>query len=219
MAPGSRCPSCGAAVAAYDNVPVLSWLLLRGRCRSCGTRISTRYPLIELGTALTFVLIAIVRGIDAGLIWQLPFAAVLLAVAIIDLERHIIPNRIIAPAAVYAVVVGALLRTDHLPSLLIAGAAAFALLLLAALAYPGGMGMGDVKLAGLMGLFLGPSAAPALLTAFLAGSLVGVGMIVRGGAGVRKRGLPFGPFLSLGGLVGVLAGPELLDLYEGAFLS
>jgi leader peptidase (prepilin peptidase) / N-methyltransferase len=217
--PRSRCPGCERAIAPYDNVPVLSWLLLRGRCRGCGERISVRYPVVEALTAAVFAAIAIVGGVDSDLLLELPFAAALIAVAAIDLDQHVIPNRILLPAAVYGVVTAAFVATDDLPELLIAGSAAFLALLLVTLAHPAGMGMGDVKLAGVMGLYLGSAVAPALLVAFLAGTLVGLGMIVQDGPGARKRGVPFGPFLALGGLVGLLAGPELIDLYRDSFLQ
>ena len=213
VSPGSRCPSCGTAVAAYDNVPVLSWVVLRGSCRSCGTSISARYPFVELLTGAAFAALAAVGGIDDGLALSLPFAAVLVAVAFIDLDHRIIPNRILAPAAVYAPLAAAVARPEDLPELLIAGGAAFAALLAMALIHPAGMGMGDVKLAGVMGLYLGVAVVPALLVAFLAGSVVGLVMIAREGAQARKKGVPFGPFLALGGLVGLLAGDELIDLY------
>jgi leader peptidase (prepilin peptidase) / N-methyltransferase len=216
--PRSRCTSCGEEVRPYDNVPVLSWLVLRGRCRHCGTRISARYPAVELATAVVFAAVVVVRGLDAELALTLPFAAMLIAVADIDLEHRIVPNRILLPMAVWGVGATALVRPDFLPEALIAGAAAFTALLLAALAHPGGMGMGDVKLAGVMGLYLGASVAPALLAAFLLGSLVGVALLVRHGAAARKRGVPFAPFMALGGLLGLLAGPELIDLYTRHFL-
>jgi leader peptidase (prepilin peptidase)/N-methyltransferase len=139
---------------------------------------------------------------------------VLIAVAAIDLEHRIVPNRIVVPAAVWALAAGALLERSDLPELLIGGAAAFLGLLLAALAYPAGMGMGDVKLAGVMGLYLGASVAPALLVAFAAGALAGLVIIVREGAGGRKRGVPFAPYMALGGLVAVMAGSPLIDLYS-----
>ena len=218
VTPRSRCPSCETEVAPRDNVPVLSWLLLRGRCRHCGEPISARYPLIELLTALVFAAVALSRGVDGDLALQLPFAAVLIAVAAIDLEHRKILNAITAPAAVWAVAAAAVLHTGELPELLIAGAAAFGALLLMAIAYPGGMGMGDVKLAGVMGLYLGLSVAPALLIAFFTGSVVGVGVMARKGVAARKSALPFGPFLAIGGLVGLLAGPELVELYADRFL-
>lgn len=216
--PGSRCPSCERAIAARDNLPVVSWLLLRGRCRHCGERISARYPAVELLTGISFAAVVLARGAEDDLAMQLPFAAVLIAVAFIDLDHRIIPNRILLPAAVYGVAAAAIVRTGDLPELLIAGTAAFLALLLTALAYPAGMGMGDVKLAGVMGLYLGIAVIPALLGAFLLGSVVGIAMIAREGAGARKKGVPFGPFLALGALLGLLAGPELVDWYAASFL-
>jgi leader peptidase (prepilin peptidase)/N-methyltransferase len=218
MWPGSHCTTCGTDVKAYDNVPVVSWLVLRGRCRSCGDRISARYPLVELVTGVAFIAIALANGFDEKLLLELPFAAALIAVAGIDLEHRIVPNKIVLPLAVYGVAMSAVLRTGELPELLIAGGAAFAFMLICALAYPGGMGMGDVKLAGAMGLYLGLSVVPALLLAFFAGSVVGIAIMVRQGAEARKKGVPFAPFLALGGLVGVIAGPELIDLYTRTFL-
>ena len=217
--PRSRCPGCGTPIAPYDNVPVLSWIVLRGRCRHCGERISRRYPAIELLTAAAFAAVVAARGFDERLLLELPFVAVLIAIAGIDLEHRIVPNRIVAPAAVWALAAAALVASDELPELALAGVAAFLFLLIAALAYPAGMGMGDVKLAGTMGLYLGVAVAPALLAAFAVGALVGVGIMAREGAGGRKKGVPFAPFLALGGLVGVLAGPELVDLYSDRFLS
>jgi len=219
VSPGSRCPACGTALGALDNVPLLSWIVLRGRCRHCGAAISARYPLVELLTAAVFVAIALRRGVDAGLALELPFASVLIAVAAIDLEHRLVPNAIVAPAAVYGVGAAAVLATGELPELLAAGAGAFAGMLLIALAYPQGMGMGDVKLAGAIGLYLGVSVLPALLIGFLSGTVVGLGIIAGQGTSARKQAVPFGPFLALGGLVGVLAGPELVDLYSDSFLS
>ena len=217
--PGSRCPSCGTPIAPYDNVPILSWLLLRGRCRHCRARVSGRYPAIELLTAVTFALIAVARGVGPELLLELPFAAMLIAVAGIDLEHHIIPNRIVVPSAVFALLLAALLRLGDLPELLIAGAGAFLFLLISALAYPAGMGMGDVKLAGVMGLFLGLSVVPALFLAFVLGSVVGLGMIAVQGPSARKKGVPFAPFMAAGGIVGLLAGPEIIGFYADNFLS
>ena len=217
--PRSRCPGCEREIRARDNVPIVSWLVLRGRCRNCATPISARYPAVELLTAAVFAAVVIARGVHPELTALLPFAAMLVAVAFIDLEHRIVPNRILLPMAIWAVTSGAVFRTSELPSLLIAGASAFLFLLVAALIQPAGMGMGDVKLAGVMGLYLGSAVAPALLVAFLAGSLVGVAIMLCLGAGARKRGVPFAPFLALGGLVGLLAGPELVALYSHRFLG
>jgi leader peptidase (prepilin peptidase) / N-methyltransferase len=219
LSPPSRCPECEAPVKPYDNVPVVSWLLLRGRCRNCGTRISPRYPLVELVTALVFAAVVAVRGFDDDLVLELPFVAALIALAAIDFDRKLLPNKIVYPLAAYGVIATLLVDRDDLVENLIAGAGAFAFLLLAVIAYPRGMGMGDVKLAGAMGLYLGLSVIPALLTAFLTGSLVGVVIIAREGAAGRKKAVPFGVFLALGGIVGVLAGPELIDFYESNFLD
>lgn len=211
--PPSHCPKCGTRIKARDNVPIVSWLLLRGRCRSCAEPISARYPLIEGLTGLVFALIVATRGLEWDLAWQLPLASVLIAVAVIDLDHKLIPNRILLPAAVWGLVTAVAIRPSDLPALLAWGAGAFAFFLGAALLYPAGMGMGDVKLAGVMGFYLGNSVGPALFVALLAGSLVGIAIIARHGAKGRKMGVPFGPFLALGGIVGLLAGPDLVRIY------
>ena len=218
VSPGSRCTSCGHAVRPWDNLPLLSWLLLRGRCRHCGERISPRYPALELLTGVVFTAVVLGRGLDDDLAALLPFAAVLIAVAAIDLEHRIVPNKILLPAAVWAVASSAVVRPDALPELLVAGAGAFVAFLVAAVAHPAGMGMGDVKLAGVMGFYLGVAVIPALLVAFAVGALVGAVVMVREGAGARKKGVPFAPFLALGGLVGLIVGPELVELYADRFL-
>jgi leader peptidase (prepilin peptidase)/N-methyltransferase len=217
--PRSRCTTCGTEVRSIDNIPLISWLVLRGRCRHCSAQISARYPAVELVTAIVFALVALARGPHLELLVDLPFAAMLIAVADIDLEHRIVPNRILVPMAVWAVAASAVVQPEKLPELLIAGAAAFTFLLVAALIHPAGMGMGDVKLVGVMGLYLGLSVAPAMLIAFLAGSIVGIAMMLRAGADARKKGVPFAPFLALGGLVALVAGPELIDLYAQTFLS
>ena len=179
-------------VKPYDNIPVVSWLLLRGRCRNCGMRISVRYPLVELATALVFAAVVAVRGFDNDLVLELPFVAALIALAAIDFDHKLLPNKIVYPLAAYGVIATLLVDQDDLVENLIAGAGAFLFLLLAVIAYPRGMGMGDVKLAGAMGLYLGLSVIPALLVAFLSGSLVGVVIIAREGAAGRKKAVPFG---------------------------
>jgi leader peptidase (prepilin peptidase) / N-methyltransferase len=219
VSPGSRCPSCERPIAPYDNVPVVSWLALRGRCRHCGAAISVRYPLVELLTALAFAAVVAVRGFDAGLVLELPFVACLIALAGIDLDHKLLPNKIVYPMAAYGVLATVLVDSGDLVENLIAGAGAFLFLFLAVLAYPRGMGMGDVKLAGAMGVYLGLSVIPAMLIAFLSGSVVGLAIIAREGAAARRKAVPFGVFLALGGIAGVLAGPELIELYEDNFLS
>jgi leader peptidase (prepilin peptidase)/N-methyltransferase len=217
--PRSRCPGCGTQIAGYDNVPIISWLVLRGRCRHCGEPISPRYPVVELLTALAFVAVVLVRGFDDDLILELPFVAALIALAGIDLDHKLLPNRIVYPMAAYGVIATLLVDRDDLVENLVSGAGAFAFLLVAVLAYPRGMGMGDVKLAGAMGLYLGASVIPALLVGFLSGSVVGMVILAREGSAARKKAIPFGVFLALGGIVGVLAGPELIDLYQSNFLD
>lgn len=215
----SACPSCGKTVRSYDNIPVVSWLLLRGRCRHCTEPISPKYPVVEAGTAALMAAVAVVHHDDtAQLVLGLVLVAFLVPLALIDLEHRILPNVLTGPAAVVAIVLGLALDPGGEPERLIAGAAAGGFLLLAALARPGGMGMGDVKLAGVLGLFLGAPAVVALLIAFLGGSLVGAAVIARKGmtAG-RKTAVPFGPFLALGGVVAILVGAELLDAYTSTF--
>jgi leader peptidase (prepilin peptidase) / N-methyltransferase len=219
VSPSSRCPHCGTPVKPYDNVPVASWLILRGRCRNCGGPISPRYPLVELVTALVFAAVVLVRGVDDDLVLELPFVAALIALAGIDYDHRLLPNRIVYPLAAYGVVATLLVDRGDLAENLVAGAGAFLFLLAAVLAYPRGMGMGDVKLAGAMGLYLGVSVIPALLAAFLTGSVVGVAIMAREGAAARKKAVPFGVFLAIGGIVGVLAGPELVDVYKTNFLE
>ena len=218
VGPRSRCPGCGVQIAAYDNVPVFSWVILRGRARCCGTAISPRYPLTELTVGLLYAATVLVLWDDpTELALGLVFVPMLVAVTLTDLERRIIPDAILLVAAVAAVAIAAIGDLDSLPVRLIAGAGAGGLLFLAALAYPKGMGLGDVKLAATMGLFLGRNVIPAIFVALLVGSLVGLAMIAREGASARKRAIPFGPFLALGGVVGLLLGDQLVDLYLGAF--
>jgi leader peptidase (prepilin peptidase) / N-methyltransferase len=214
----SHCPSCGAQIAAYDNVPVFSWVLLRGRARCCGAPISPRYPLTELATAALYAATVAVLWGDAGeIVLGLAFVTMLVAVSLTDLERRIIPNKILLVGAIAGAAIAAVSDAGSLPERAIATAAAGGLLFAVALAYPRGMGMGDVKLAAVMGLYLGRSVAPALLAAFAAGSVVGLGLIARHGAAARKRAVPFGPFLAFGGVVGLLAGDQIVDWYLSTF--
>lgn len=218
VGPRSRCPGCGIQIAAYDNVPVISWLLLRGRARCCGTAISARYPLTELALGVLYAATVLVLWDEPGEIaLGLILVTTLLAVTLTDLERRIIPNKILIVAAVLGLVIAAATDPGSVPERLAAGAAAGGLLFLAALAYPRGMGLGDVKLAATMGIFLGRNVAPALFVALLAGSALGLAMIARDGPAARKRAIPFGPFLALGGVAGLLLGDQMVDLYLGTF--
>jgi leader peptidase (prepilin peptidase)/N-methyltransferase len=214
VSPGSACPDCGTAIRAYDNVPVLSWLALGGHCRACDTRISARYPLIEGLTGVLFAAVVIAQGTSRTVWLDLIFVAALVAITVIDLDHQIIPNRIVAPLALAAVALTAIFEPHRLPEHLIAGAAAGGFLLVAVVAYPAGMGMGDVKLAAVMGLVLGRAVAPAMFIALLAGTVVGVGVMARKGVrDGRKTKVPFGPFLALGAIVAIFAGNALVNVY------
>jgi leader peptidase (prepilin peptidase)/N-methyltransferase len=218
VGPRSECPSCGSQIAAYDNIPVLSWLLLRGNCRSCRARISPRYPLTELAVGIAFAATAVVLNDDpAELALGLVFVAVLAAVALIDLEQRVIPNAILLAGALIAVGIVAAADPASLGGRALSAVAAGGFLFTAALLYPRGMGMGDVKLAALMGLYLGSAVAPAMLIAVGAGAIVGVGLMLRHGSGARKQAVPFGPFLAIGGVVGLLAGEQMIDWYLTSF--
>ncbi|HMI80600.1 MAG TPA: prepilin peptidase [Solirubrobacterales bacterium] len=218
VGPRSRCTACGAQIAAYDNVPVFSWVLLRGRSRCCGDRISVRYPLTELALGVLYLAtVAVLWDDPVEVVLGLVFVTTLLAITLTDLERRVIPNRVLLAAAIAGVAIVAIGDPSSLPERAIAAAAAGGGMFLVALAYPRGMGLGDVKLTAVMGLFLGRNVAPAILVALLAGSVVGLALMARHGAGARKRAIPFGPFLALGGVVALLAGDQLVDWYLSTF--
>jgi leader peptidase (prepilin peptidase)/N-methyltransferase len=209
--PRSACGACAAPIAWYDNVPVLSWLLLRGRCRTCGTRIGLVYPLVELSTAglLVGCLAAFgfsLRGAAAAVL-----CATLVVVTVTDLTHRIVPNRIVLPAAV--VVLALMTPAEPSPEWAIAGAGASGFLLAAALAYPGGMGLGDVKLALLLGAALGRSVTVALLVGMVAALVPAAVLLARHGSNARKMAIPFAPFLALGGVVALFAGSGLVHAY------
>jgi leader peptidase (prepilin peptidase) / N-methyltransferase len=212
--PGSHCPECNAAIKPYDNIPVLGWIMLRGRCRNCHGRISPRYPLVEAVTAGLAVAVVLVKHSAHDIALGLVLVAILVPIALIDFDRRIIPNKITGPAAIAAIAIGLGLRPSGVPEQLIAGAAAGGFLLVFALVYPRGMGMGDVKLAAVLGLFLGRSVAVAILGGVLLGTIVGIVIMARLGVEKgRKTAVPFGPFLAIGGVLGLLLGPHLIHLY------
>jgi leader peptidase (prepilin peptidase) / N-methyltransferase len=211
--PGSACMSCAAPIAWYDNLPIVSYLLLRGRCRSCGETIPWKYPLVELLTALFVGASVIAFGLSAEAAVASFFCAALVTVSVVDLERRIIPNRIVLPAA--AVVLSAQTLLFPSPEWALAAFGASLFLFLAALAYPAGMGMGDVKLALLLGAMLGRTVPVAMMIAMIAALVPSIVLIVRHGSAARKMGIPFGPFLAFGGIVGLLAGDWILDAYLG----
>ena len=217
--PGSHCPGCGVAIKPYDNIPVVGWLMLRGRCRDCGTHISARYPLVEAVCAVLAVVVVLTKQSAYEIALGLELVAVLVPVALIDFEYKIIPNKITLPAAVAAIATGLILQPSAVPEQLIAGAAAGGFLLIFVLAYPRGMGMGDVKLAAVLGLYLGRSVAVALLAGVLLGTIVGVGVMARVGvARGRKIKVPFGPLLAVGGVIALFAGPAIVHWYLNAGL-
>jgi leader peptidase (prepilin peptidase)/N-methyltransferase len=210
----SQCPHCGTQIGAGDNIPVVSWLLLRGKARCCGAPISPRYPLTELTVGALYAATVIVYRHDAAeAVIGLVFVAMLAVITLTDLDRRIIPNTALIAGAVICLAIAIPTDPGGVPERLIAGAAAGALFSLVVLAAPRGMGLGDAKLVATMGLFLGRAVAPAILAGLLAGSIVGLALIASRGADARKMTIPFGPFLALGGIVGLLAGHHLVDIY------
>ena len=209
--PPSACMRCETEIAWYDNVPLISYAVLRGRCRSCGTAIPVRYPLVELTTALLVAGCVLKFGLSADALLGAFFCAALVAVSATDLEHRIVPNRIVVPAA--AVVL--LAQTGLHPSVewVLAGFGASGFLFAAALAYPRGMGMGDVKLALLLGVMLGRTVPIALMLGMVTALIPSIGLVARHGASARKMGIPLAPFLALGGVVALFAGHPLLHAY------
>ena len=243
VSPPSACGSCAAPIRPWDNIPVISWLLLRGKCRDCSAGISARYPLVELGTAVFFGVVAwwvfswvsMYSTVGFGtaefaatalaLAAFLYLAAVSVALALIDIDTHTLPNRIVLPACP----VGALLLTsaalfagepDRLLSALIGAMALFSVYLMMALFYPGGMGLGDVKLAGVLGMFLGwVGWAPLVVGAFGAfflGGLFSLVLILTRKAN-RKSGIPFGPWMLAGTWLGIFGGEAIATGYLSLF--
>jgi len=232
VAPPSACGDCGAQIRPLDNVPILSWILLRGRCRDCSAKISVRYPLVELGTAVFFAIVALRFGtelfsaamaVEASIVLVafLYLAGISIALALIDLDTRTLPNRIVLPTyAVGIVLFGAwtLVTGDVgvLARALLGLGILWAIYLALALVYPGGMGFGDVKLAGVLGLFLGflgwGELAVGAFAAFLLGGLFAIGLLVTRRAH-RKSGIPFGPWMLAGAWVGILAGQPLWNAY------
>jgi leader peptidase (prepilin peptidase)/N-methyltransferase len=211
--PGSACMSCAAPIAWYDNLPIVSYLFLRGRCRSCGETIHWKYPLVEFLTAVFVGASVLTFGFSAEAAVASFFCAALVAVSVVDLERRIIPNKIVMPAAATVLAAQTLLFPSPEWALAALGASLF--LFLAALAYPAGMGMGDVKLALLLGAMLGRTVPVAMMIGMIAALVPSIILLVRHGSAARKMGIPFGPFLALGGIVGLFAGDWILDAYLG----
>jgi leader peptidase (prepilin peptidase)/N-methyltransferase len=223
VSPRSRCPRCETEIKAYDNVPVVSWLVLRGRCRSCGEPISARYPLVEVFTGLLFALTAW----WLGLAWDLPaflyLAAIAVALSMIDFDTKRLPDAIVLPSYVVSGVLLALAalldaRWDDLLRGALAGAAVFAFYFLLAVIKPGGMGFGDVKLGGILGLYLGWLSWGAVIVGTFAGFVLGavVGVVVMAtGKGGRKTKVPFGPFMFIGTYLAFAVAQPIVDWYVG----
>jgi leader peptidase (prepilin peptidase) / N-methyltransferase len=209
--PASACMSCGTEIRWYDNVPLLSYALLRGRCRSCGAGIGLRYPAVELTTALLVAGCVLAFGLTADAAVAAVFCIALVAVSATDLEHRIIPNKIVLPAAV--VVLAAQTALHPSPEWALGALGASGFLFVAALAYPAGMGMGDVKLALLMGAMLGRTVSVALMLGMIAALLPGIILLAKHGQKARKMGIPFGPFLALGSVVALFWGHTVLDAY------
>jgi leader peptidase (prepilin peptidase)/N-methyltransferase len=209
--PGSACMSCGAPIAWRDNLPLVSYALLRGRCRACGIRIPLRYPAVELATAALWVGCGLAFGLTLEALAAAFFCAALVAVSATDLEHRIIPNRIVVPAA--GVVLAAQTALHPSPEWALGALGAAGFLFVAALAYPAGMGMGDVKLALLMGAMLGRTVPVALMVGMVAAVVPSLVLFAQHGPKARKMGIPLGPFLALGSVVALFAGQPLLDAY------
>jgi leader peptidase (prepilin peptidase) / N-methyltransferase len=214
----SRCPSCGVPPRAIDTVPVVSWLALRGRCHVCKARIPARRPLVELATGALFAAVVGTQDDAVRIVLGLLLVTALVPITLIDLDHRLIPNRITGAAALAGLVAILALDPGFVGEALIAAAGAGGFFLVAAILNPRGMGMGDVKLAALLGLYLGRSVAPAILVALVLGVVAGAAVIARKGARAgRKTAVPFGPFLALGGLIAFFAGDAIVDRYLDTF--
>jgi leader peptidase (prepilin peptidase) / N-methyltransferase len=211
VTPASACMSCEHEIAWYDNVPLISYAVLRGRCRNCSALIPLLYPFVELLTAVLIAGCAFAFGVTAEAAVASFFCAVLVAVSAIDVEHRIIPNRIVLPATVVVLLANTAL--DLSPKWVVAGLAASGFLFTAALIYPAGMGMGDVKLALLMGVALGKTVPVALMVGMVAAMIPGIALLARHGTKARKMGIPFGPFLAFGSVVALFWGHDILNAY------
>jgi leader peptidase (prepilin peptidase) / N-methyltransferase len=213
--PRSACRSCRTPIAWYDNVPLLSYLLLGGRCRACRTPIGRIYPAVELATSVLLAACIVAFGFTLHALAAAVFCAALVVVTATDLTHRIVPNLVVLPAA--AIVCVLMTAAEPSPEWAIAGLGAAAFLLLVALAYPGGMGMGDVKLALLMGVALGRTVAVALPLGMVLALVPAAVLFARHGSGARKMAIPFAPFLALGSVIALFAGDALVHAYTSLF--
>lgn len=213
--PRSACGACSAPIAWYDNVPLLSYVLLRGRCRTCQTSIGPLYPAVELATAILLAACFFAFGLTLHGLAAAVFCASLVVVTATDLTHRIVPNVVVLPAA--AIVCALMTAAEPSPEWVIAGVGAALFLFIVALAYPGGMGMGDVKLALLMGVALGRAVAVALPLGMIAALIPAVVLLARHGSGARKMAIPFAPFLAVGSVIALFAGDTLIQAYTSLF--
>jgi leader peptidase (prepilin peptidase) / N-methyltransferase len=209
----SACMGCGEEIAWYDNVPLFSYLLLRGRCRACGDSIGWLYPSVELVSALLVAACALKFGLSWDLAVSSFFCLVLVALSAADIRYRVVPNKIVLPAALIVLVAQTLLHPS--PEWAIGGLAGAGFLFVAALAYPAGMGMGDVKLALLLGFMVGRNVGVALMTGMIAALVPSAILFARHGSKARKMAIPFAPFLALGGLVALFWGDAIWNAYVG----
>ena len=211
--PRSACLGCGAQIAARDNIPVLSYILLRGRCRHCQARISPLYPIVEVLTALLVAASVLVFGATLEALLAAFFCVTLITLAAADLRYRLVPNRIVLPA--FAICLIGRTALDPSVEWLAAALAASTFMLVFALVYPAGLGMGDVKLTLLLGAMLGRSVGAALLIGFVSALLPSLVLFARHGTKARKMAIPLVPFLAFGALVGLFFGEQILDWYAG----
>jgi leader peptidase (prepilin peptidase)/N-methyltransferase len=209
----SACTACGSEIAWYDNVPLVSFAVLRGRCRSCGAPISWRYPAVELATALLVVGCFLRFGFTAEAFLAAFFCSVLVVLSAIDAERRILPDLIVLPSFALVLAAHIALEPDRTVEWVVASLGASLFLFLALLAHPRGMGMGDVKLALLLGAGLGASVAVGMMAGMLAALVYSTVLFARHGMRARKMAIPFGPFLAFGAVVALFAGDAILDAY------
>ncbi len=218
VSPPSHCPDCGRRLTPLDLIPVLSYLVLRGRCRYCGASIPRRVLLVETLTGLLFVLLWVRYDLSLQLVLATLYTCFFIVIFFIDLEHQLVLNRVIYPAILLALLAIPITPNHSAVELLSGGAIGFGVLFLIAFIYPAGMGMGDVKLATFIGLVVGfPAVFAALLVSFVAGGLVGGGLLLTGLRG-RKDAIPFAPFLVTGGMVAMLYGQQVIDWYVNHLL-
>ncbi|QAV70259.1 prepilin peptidase [Salinibacterium sp. UTAS2018] len=223
--PPSACPKCDHAIRSYDNVPVISWLFLRGKCRDCGEPISLRYPVVEAATAISFGIIAAVIGAETSMVWALPaflyFAAISIALTLIDLDTQTLPNKIVLPSILVGLALLAMASagTGNWYALLgavLGSLALFIFYFIVAVVSPRGMGMGDVKLSAVIGLYLGwlgwGTVAVGAFAAFLLGGLFAIALLVFKKAG-RRSAIPFGPWMIAGAWIGIAFGAQMWNGY------